>query len=119
MKKGHLTAGRAAQGIQSEPSIEIHLRRAFSAAIFEDTLGNESAHMIEPFLRGAVERGKDCGLSRSLAEVCTGLCKDCVAHIPPNFPGVAQCKVITCSLTYRYGWGNGCGVGQVARKWLG
>ena len=51
--------------------------------------------------------------------MCTGLSKDCVAHIPPNFLGVAHCKVIRCILTYRYGWAvndRGELFGQVARK---
>ena len=51
--------------------------------------------------------------------MCTGLSKDCVAHIPPNFLGVAHCKVIRCVLTYSYGWAvndRGELFGQVARK---
>ena len=39
-----LTAGRAAQGIQSEPLIQTHLRQAFLAAIFEDTLRRKRPH---------------------------------------------------------------------------
>ena len=107
-----LTAGRAAQGIQSEPSIQTHLRQALLVAIFKDTLCDGSTHTIEAFLPGAVERGKDCGRSRSLADMCTGLSKDSAAHIPPSFPGVAHCKVITCGLTYLYSWGIGQGAGQ-------
>ena len=118
-----LTTGRAAHCSQSEPSIRTHLQLAFSAAIFEDTLYNGSAHTIEWFLPGAVERGKeDGGYSRSLEEMCTGLSKDCIAHILPNFPDVTHCKVIRCGLTYPYGWAmNNCDelFGQVARKLLG
>ena len=104
-KKGQVTASHAAQGIQSEPLIETHLQLAFSAAIFEDTLCDGSAHTIESFQLRTVERGKeDCGFLRSLAEMCTGLFKDCQTHIPPNFKGDAHCNVIRCGLRYRYGW---------------
>ena len=114
-----VTTGRAAARLADHPirALDSDTSGWYSRPPFSKT---RCAHTIESFLPGAVERGKeDCGYSRSLEEMCTGLSKDCVAHIPPNFLGVAHCKVIRCVLTCRYGWAvndRGELFGQVARK---
>ena len=66
---------RAARSIQSEPSIQTHLRRAFSAAIFEDTLcAHTRRHAVRPFLPGAVEREGRIVAPRDLWQKCALVC---------------------------------------------